>query len=1024
MQFEPSSNVHRNHVPIVLWIMLIAMVTVVLAGSALATSELTGKGYWTQTKYDEAYTGIYPDNHDIISSQVKTTSVAFGVNYYPVTYDANNDGYTEIFGSNANLIKAWVIDSGFNLLLTGEFNSGLPQSGQMNVVNTSDGIRIVGLRGGLIYQFKYDTNVVLTGKLNYTSAGCAQLKSDIRCTDFFGSPKCLYMCSNPSLNQTIWSYDVATNTTSIISSKFQSSYLPVGGQIALQDWDNDGNLEIGYVCSYNSWNDAICVVETTTSNREIAATQGTSSYVARFISDFAFYNIDGIGFSNIVVSVGGYTSSWYSDCFINAYDISGAQVFTVNTHVNGGPTTCSAGKLMLGKGFTTTSKRQVCYQVGGNAPNMIHCYNFDNSSEIWSATTGSSFWKGSEPLFTLDADGDGRYDIVTTDRVIMPDSNTNFTFKTNTGGYMIWSDLTQDGLGELVSQSAGKTYVTFFTQPISYNYTIQVQDLDSAVQLSGAIVKVKDIGTYTTDNLGRISFRSNQTSFFINVTKASYNDWTEYSQVLISSPSINNIYLKKVLYVNTVLDSMYQVTYFENFSDYYSDTLYPPVSYIGYHPSSVGVYYFLENDLIPYNSALFGLGQGSDLGSVLVLNTTVETYYFAHDTMTTSNKNMFYFRMKNAQCDFCETNKTKYSLQNVQWAFVMSPDDKIQAAVAMVARYAVPNYYNEVYVYNRNVSQKIVLGTTNLGNLLYSNMTAWFNYTVAYRYIDFKITNDDGVWNVYAATEDEGPINHGYVSSMPHQGIINNHVAAQFMPSKLAFIGHNAGVDVNNVSYLGWIDMVTAADMISGSCLGNQPPTITNIGYGTGMPICVNNIELYSLSLADPENDYVSIRWDCTGEGSWSPWTIFTPSGSSYQFQCNYTQLGAFTAKFEITDVCRYPLSTGTDYTFPVSVTNSNCFNTLEGGGSSSQESTYLGGFIYNFTDTIDGYQSTTFDMSQCNSWKSGVAVLFIWACPLYALIVNIGSSIFDWVFSIYFGIFLMLVLVVIIIVAVRHKRG
>jgi hypothetical protein len=212
---------------------------------------------------------------------------------------------------------------------------------------------------------------------------------------------------------------------------------------------------------------------------------------------------------------------------------------------------------------------------------------------------------------------------------------------------------------------------------------------------------------------------------------------------------------------------------------------------------------------------------------------------------------------------------------------------------------------------------------------------------------------------------------------------------------------------------------LTAFDL-NVTCIINTPPVITSAQSDTGNPICTNTTVTFTVDVNDAEDDLLRGRADCYGNGSFTDYSLWY--FDTVFIDCNYTQQGSFNSILYIEDECGATDSAqGT-----VQILDTNCNSKGEGitpdfGGGTPSE-TAQGWDITLGEDVTDGYTSTYFDFSVCSTWLDDWRAIFIWFCPVYALGIAILTTLFNWIFSAFFGIALLIVLIVIIVVAVRRR--
>jgi hypothetical protein len=236
------------------------------------------------------------------------------------------------------------------------------------------------------------------------------------------------------------------------------------------------------------------------------------------------------------------------------------------------------------------------------------------------------------------------------------------------------------------------------------------------------------------------------------------------------------------------------------------------------------------------------------------------------------------------------------------------------------------------------------------------------------------------------------------------------------------FIGvQTSGGDAEAV----YVDFIASSEE-SINCTGNSDPQITSIYRDTGNPVCVNSTVIFTVRSYDVDSTQLyRVLTDCDGDGSTdytSFWYNCYPANCDIITECTYNTTGVFLSSFVLTDEC---FGSDSD-TESVSVTTSSCYGSGEGGGDIDADeplSDVASGWNISITDDTDGYSSSYFDMSTCSDWTEGWRALLWWLCPIISLAIAILSTLFNAIFSSYFGIFLLIVLIIMLIVVVRRRR-
>lgn len=453
------------------FILAFVMVGATLLG-ATASSSIEGLGMWTNWKGDEPSTGLYSGNDGIIMQQNYTTSVLFGADRMPIVADTNGDGKKEVFGYSGNYLKVWGIDGSYNLVLRDEKNMGMTPSMHPSLAKVDTGdYRVISVLDSMIYNWNLNaSNAIHIYDAQNLSVPCAQgfSSASIKCTDFYGSdtPACIFMCKKDvSGGYSYITYYPKTHSLSYFNLTHASNAPLTSSFTALDDWDRDGRLEIAYGCAGGvAQMQGVAVVDLDSQVRECVKSFGSDSYITRILKDLAFYNADGIGDSNMFYMYDGSTGERNCDAVIGSIDPTCANTIGwTMIHATGAPSSVTAHGFVVGKGFTSTSVRELCAGASGYGTPVYKCWELATATNTTGNLYSSVYGGGAgSPITAFDADDDGRLDILTNTRIMFIDSRNNVSLKTNTGGKMALADVTGDGKAEVVGQSSGKTYIDYF----------------------------------------------------------------------------------------------------------------------------------------------------------------------------------------------------------------------------------------------------------------------------------------------------------------------------------------------------------------------------------------------------------------------------------------------------------------------------------------------------------------------------------------------------------------------------------
>lgn len=557
---------------------------------------------------------------------------------------------------------------------------------------------------------------------------------------------------------------------------------------------------------------------------------------------------------------------------------------------------------------------------------------------------------------------------------------------------IVLSDLDGDHKNDIIYTDSynGKIIVDLSGEPVvaTYNITIEVDDYHDNVGIDNVKVKLDGVTQYTNPS-GLTTFTVTSLSgHTINITKDNYNSYYDISQSFLVSPIINNLYLSKLIEEPTVLEALYNVRWFDNF------TRTEHISHTGWLSRQSNT--FMNNDFVVKDWQSFG--------NSLIMNNSVAGLYINHLTYTTSLNNMFYFRLYVNNDEVFSNNFSNADYTLIQYGDRNRPSvNQINFQLRTWFNYSNGKYYIDYY---DNSSHTFV-------NCLKLNST----YYVP---IDYKIITNSKNFSVYVFQNTFGSDSY-YLGTNPLDGWVQ-------------CIGNEPMQNVGLITEMSILsrplstgeiilDKVYSSDYGSVSGCTSMQNYITSIGFATGNPICLGAQQQYLININNPNNDYVSVRIDCYGNNSWSDWT-YLAQVTQYGYPCTYNKTGTFNAKFLLTDLCSYPNSIS-NQTYLQTVSQSNCYTSGQGGSSTgiTNLDTDIIGWKGNFTDNIDGYSSDYLDFSSCNGWQKGWRAVFLPFCPIWNIFTAILNTIFNWIFSPAFGIFLIILIIIIIIVAVRRKR-
>ena len=977
-------------------LVLVLFLGILSISSVMATTTLSSKNYWTEWQNTEANTG-YSTMSGHFPNISLTTSVPYGSAFQPLIVDIDSDGVNEIIGSSGTILKIWTTSSNL-ITLKNELIVGT-QAKSMAMVNTTAGLTILYPTGNFIELIRMNStgpHIISTYNITTANSTSTSFNTGIKCSSLTNPNKCYFQTNTKRIYQYI---PQTGNVLTYHSSNLSNTEFAVG------DVNNDGMNEIAFGAdnkAIGTGTGRICLFSTQTGTMLFCKLLNTFSNA----NHVTLFNIDGIGFSEIIVSE-AYTTS-----YLHAFDVTGTSLWltTIVNHAGGTSTLTSGTPITSTVGFHQ-HVRQICEGTDSSfsSVNQVKCVNASTGAVDWSS--GISSWDAyrnnyNEPLISVDLNGDGYSDILGNKRMYFPHLTiSNYTVGSNTDGFLSYGDISGDAIPEMISQQSGKTFISYGgTISGELNVTIAVRDIDDiTVKIPNAIVNLNGEIQITNSNGDATFIVSSLTGNTINITASGYNDYRDFDVTLYETSSYLSFMLMKKLTDANVLDSIYTVAWFDNFSNRGNITQLP--SRTGYYSRDGN---FVTN-LLNTDYSVFDIGSE---GNFLRMNSTISPEYARHKSYLTDENSMLYFALKmgagcDATCDNVNNSNTFY------YHFVDITGQKTIGAIR--AWYNSTGQKFIIEYYNSNLSF-IEDNSASYQNHLWNKC---LQYRYAPSLLHFKIIKEGDLFSVYVRNQTSvGNVFYDGTSGFWDSCVIDKDVVTSGI---IEYVDFYTSVQNDDPLAQDYIDLLTTANKVSSSCANNTQASITAVGYATGQPMCVGVQQTWFLEISDPENDYYTLQWDCYGNNSFTDWSYFSKTLTGVP--CTYNQIASGNVEFRISDLCHYPSSYNTATT-PFSVSVSNCFNTGEGGASPSEELSGDFGFKdVPYNDNTNGYTSKYFDMSTCNSWQTTWKSAFLWFCPVYSISLGILKAIFNWIFSPMFGYFLIIILVLVVIVMWKVRK-
>lgn len=227
-----------------------------------------------------------------------------------------------------------------------------------------------------------------------------------------------------------------------------------------------------------------------------------------------------------------------------------------------------------------------------------------------------------------------------------------------------------------------------------------------------------------------------------------------------------------------------------------------------------------------------------------------------------------------------------------------------------------------------------------------------------------------------------------------------------------------------------WLDYVYTKDgytiVYEGYPTLNIRRRIDAFCWNTGSPVCLGETIRYYVVSSDgfQEDNAYRMRVDC-GDGTWSNWTNWGYDSSVYS-ECQYNQLGSFTAIAYVYDSAHTETETVASSPRPITVSAVGCFDGGDNGGCIIETNVTITGISEGGVNTskMTGIGETVtsdfFDTSLCESWESNVVYGF---CPVWILLLSMLKSIWNWVFSPWFYLALIIILIIVLIITLKGKE-
>jgi hypothetical protein len=422
---------------------------------------------WTNYQFNERGTGFthtFGTFHNLSSITYQNIK-AFGSDFQPIAIDLDGDGITELITSQATLLRVSHITPGsHDLQILDEYTTDGSQATNAAAAYLTtfggDVVVVYLTTANMLYVFGFNgTNIQALDTYNLTALptfSSISSTAGLKChstTEYAGGDTCYFVSWNAGTT-TIqpFEYDVDGNSFTSLTA-YNSGGQPYS-ELSLLDWDNDGVLELAVGTAVGA-NSKLYVFDTATGNAEV--NYNPKSIVGRTVYHNVFYNIDGGGKSEIITMEGS-----TSICYLNAYNTAGSTVWSSSFNAAGG-TSCPGTAPVIATMFSATYA-DVCYQTDSSytSVNRLLCYDVETGAQTMSYQDNTIRNNYLEPLVAADVNNDGYADIIANKFIIFPKNDTpTFQYSpTYQGdGRLIFLDMDGDSAGEIVSQSAGQTWV-------------------------------------------------------------------------------------------------------------------------------------------------------------------------------------------------------------------------------------------------------------------------------------------------------------------------------------------------------------------------------------------------------------------------------------------------------------------------------------------------------------------------------------------------------------------------------------
>lgn len=450
-----------------------------------ATNELQGDYPFSVTnwKVDEISSGRIPNNfgslqyYSTFPPDVSASSLPYGSTIQPLTADINNDGRLEIIGTSTTYLNVYRVNDNQQLTVLDQIDlSSGTLTLQPSIYNGTYSQGIIVPTIYMIYAIEWNSTsnrLFVHHTLNLSGYGDA--KTGVRCVSLYvPEDTCVFITSSSKVIKYAPRSNTVTNFTA-------TGYTPYGYTTPppISDQNRDNVYEIAW--AYNYYGNSVgYVVYDFNGNHHYHGCVGANSNNGGGCTNTHVTT----RYSNMAFVFGQYCSGflWWKSCNFDGYLVLvtdestsdagyGTSIFEIQSNgaflramvVSPSPSGAPASAYTSAAfGEFTGAIKEVCaISQGSSSLRPIKCFNLETGDVT--QTMASKYVKSftTHSIATGDYNGDGYDEIITDSQMISPHNNNTLNWSLVPSGTIILSDVTQDGIGEIITTANGNTAVAF-----------------------------------------------------------------------------------------------------------------------------------------------------------------------------------------------------------------------------------------------------------------------------------------------------------------------------------------------------------------------------------------------------------------------------------------------------------------------------------------------------------------------------------------------------------------------------------